>query len=166
MSSYWLGSFAVGVCWCIVAACLLSAVWFCIAYRLISRRFAVTGGGFFSWFRWVRVVFFRGSSGNGRLVGHWLVKGYAHLILEEEGVQALVVAEGGADCTDDILVVIVNFFNSSLNVVKVAQVGIGVDLLLKMSHYIAAPSFLHCPQWITFGVCVRNRGFDFSFTGV
>ena len=157
----------MGVCWCFVATCLLSAVWFCIAYRLISKRFTVAGGGFFSWFRWVRVVFFRGNGGNGSgLVGHGLVKGYAHLIFKEERVQTLVVVEGEADCRDDILVVIVNFFNSSLDVVKVAQVGIGVDLLLKLLYDIVTPSFLHCPHWIAFGVGVKNRGFNFSFMDV
>ena len=154
----------MGVCCCIVAARLLDAVWFSIACGLIGKRFAVAGGGCFGCLRWVGVIFFRGSSGNGSgLVGHGLIKDCAHLILEKEGVQTLVVIEGEADCTDDILVVVVNFFNSSLDVVKVAQVGIGVDLLLKLLYDIVAPSFLHCPHWIAFGVCVGDKGSCFLF---
>ena len=106
------------VCCCIVAACLLSAVWFSIVCGLADRRSAVAGGRCFSWFRWVGIVFVPGSGQNGiGLVGHGLIKDYAHLILEKEGVQALVVVEGEANSTDNILVVIINFFNGSLDVV-------------------------------------------------
>ena len=123
----------MGVCWCIVVACFLGAVWFCITQGWISKLFRVTGGRCFSWFRWVGVVFFGDVSGNrSGLVGHGLIQGYAHLVFEEEGVQTLVVVEGEANCRDDVLVAIVNFFDGSLDVVKVAQVGIGVNLFLKI----------------------------------
>ena len=53
-------------------------------------------------------------------MGHGLIKGYAHLIFKDKGVQALVVVEGEANCRDDVLVAIVNFFDGSLDVVEVA----------------------------------------------
>ena len=41
--------------------------------------------------------------------------------------------------------------------------GIGVDLFLKLLYDIVSPSFLHCPHWVAFGVCVRDRGSYFLF---